>query len=231
MSVGFDGCNQSDEQLAQILWDYHYLGQQPKQADVIVALGSDEVRIASYCAQLYKNNIAPVIVFTGNLGNFTRGIFQATEARTFAQLAQKEGVPEAAIILEERSTNTGQNIRFTRQLLADMGKQVASIVVVTKPNTQRRVYATIKKDWSEVDAVVVSPPLTFAMQPTAMRDQQDIINEMVGDIQRMQLYPKLGYQIEQEIPQEVLDAYHELLARGYTEHLMSAAEVAAATLR
>lgn len=43
---------------------------------------------------------------------------------------------------------------------------------------------------------------------------------MVGDLQRIKIYPSLGYQIYQEIPDQVWAAYEELVARGYTEHLI-----------
>ena len=47
------------------------------------------------------------------------------------------------------------------------------------------------------------------------------VHTMVGDLQRIREYPKLGYQIEQEIPDEVWAAYEELVRRGYTKHLLN----------
>lgn len=43
---------------------------------------------------------------------------------------------------------------------------------------------------------------------------------MVGDLQRIKEYPKLGYQIEQDIPAKVWKSYQKLVAIGYTKHLM-----------
>lgn len=43
---------------------------------------------------------------------------------------------------------------------------------------------------------------------------------MVGDLQRIKEYPKQGFQIEQEIPDEVWRAYEELVKLGYTQFLM-----------
>ena len=44
---------------------------------------------------------------------------------------------------------------------------------------------------------------------------------MVGDLQRIREYPKLGYQIEQEIPAKVWRAYEKLGAAGYDKHLIA----------
>jgi hypothetical protein len=43
---------------------------------------------------------------------------------------------------------------------------------------------------------------------------------MVGDLQRIRLYPALGFQIEQEIPAEILGAFEELVAAGFTKYLI-----------
>ena len=210
----------TDAQLGQILWNYHYLGHKAQKVDCILGLGSYDVRVAQYCAQLYHEGFAPFIVFSGNVGNFTRDLFTAPEAHIFRELALQNDVPSTDILIEDTATNIGENILLTKQLLAKKGIPIASIIIVTKPNTERRAYATVKKTWPAVNAIVLSPHVMFDKQPTAFRSQADIINEMVGDIQRIKHYPDLGYQIPQDIPEDVWRAYLELIERGYTQHLM-----------
>jgi uncharacterized SAM-binding protein YcdF (DUF218 family) len=210
----------TDAQLGQILWDYHYLGHKPTKADCILGLGSYDLRVADYCATLYHEGLAPLIIFSGNVGNFTKGIFNAPEAHLFRNRAIKLGVPAAAILIEDTSTNIGENIILTKRLVTQQHIPVTTMLIVTKPNTQRRAYATAKQQWPAVNALVLSPLITFANQPTALRSQADIINEMVGDVQRIQLYPQHGYQITQDIPKNVWSAYLALIERGYTQHLM-----------
>jgi len=43
---------------------------------------------------------------------------------------------------------------------------------------------------------------------------------MAGDLQRIREYPKSGYQIEQEIPDEIWNAFEQLVAAGYNRHLI-----------
>jgi len=47
---------------------------------------------------------------------------------------------------------------------------------------------------------------------------------MVGDLQRIAIYPKQGFQIAQEIPVDVWDAFEQLVALGYTKHLITRSE-------
>ena len=43
---------------------------------------------------------------------------------------------------------------------------------------------------------------------------------MAGDLQRIKLYAQKGFQIPQEIPINVWDAYEKLVETGYTKHLV-----------
>jgi hypothetical protein len=47
-----------------------------------------------------------------------------------------------------------------------------------------------------------------------------VISIMVGDLQRIREYPARGFQIPQDIPADVWDAYQQLVRAGYDRHLM-----------
>jgi uncharacterized SAM-binding protein YcdF (DUF218 family) len=132
------------------------------------------------------------------------------------------GVPREAILIENRSTNTGENILFSRQLLDANGLMPQKFIVVQKPYMERRSYATFKKQWPDKELQVTSPQLSFAAYPTEEISLEHVINIMVGDLQRIKLYPEKGYQIYQEIPQAVWEAYELLVSMGYDEQLVKA---------
>ena len=48
----------------------------------------------------------------------------------------------------------------------------------------------------------------------------DVVSIMVGDLQRIRVYAEKGFQIPQEIPDEVWKAYEELVALGFRERLV-----------
>src|SRR5687768_10104977 len=98
---------------AKILWDYHHMNHQLEKADCILALGSHDLRVADRAAELYLEGWAPLVVFSGGLGNFTEGMWTESEADKFAAIAVRLGVPESSILIENKSSNTGQNIQFT----------------------------------------------------------------------------------------------------------------------
>ena len=202
----------------KIVWDYHHLNHALEKADCILVLGSHDLRVAVRGAELFLEGWAPWLIFSGGLGNFTLGMWDEPEAVKFSRIARDRGVPEASILIEDRSTNTGENIVFTRQLLADKGLDPQSFIVVQKPYMERRSYATFKKHWPDKRLMVTSPQISFELYPNEEISMDRLLHIMNGDLQRIKEYPAKGFQIYQDIPQEVWSAYESLVAAGYHQH-------------
>jgi uncharacterized SAM-binding protein YcdF (DUF218 family) len=129
-------------------------------------------------------------------------------------------VPEESILIEPESTNTGENVIFSRRLLERRGFDPKSLILVQKPYMERRTYATFMNFWPGKHLIVASPPITFADYPTEELPRDLVINIMVGDLQRISIYPQKGFQIQQDIPADVWQAFEELVALGYKRHLI-----------
>lgn len=205
---------------SKILWNYHHMEHSLKKADCILALGSHDLRVANRAAELYLQGWAPLLVVSGGLGNFTKEYWTEPEADQFARIALESGVPEAAILVENKSTNTGENIVFTQQLLAAKGLDPQSFIVVQKPYMERRSYATFKKHWPAKELMVTSPQISLEDYPTDEIPLERVIHIMVGDLQRIKFYPEKGFQVYQEIPGAVWQAFEGLVAAGFDQHLM-----------
>lgn len=207
---------------AKIVWDYMHMHHSLEEADAVFALGSSDTRVAERAAQLFLEGWAPLVVFSGNTGvkGRAREMWGMSEAEKFASIAKEMGVPENAMLLEKESTNTGQNIEFTRALLKERGLQVKKLILVQKPYMERRTYATCRKQWPEIDILVTSPDISFEQYSIPDRPKEDVINMMVGDLQRIKEYPALGYQIPQDIPDNVWEAYEFLVSKGFIRYLI-----------
>jgi uncharacterized SAM-binding protein YcdF (DUF218 family) len=204
---------------ARILWDYHHMGHTPERSGAILVLGSHDLRVAECGARLWLQGLAPWLIFSGGLGNVTRGIWTEPEADRFASIAKELGVPQQAILIENRSSNTGENILFTRQLLQERSLDPESFLLVQKPYMERRTFATFKQQWPGKPLLVTSPSIAFEQYPTEEILMDRVIGIMVGDLQRIRFYPEKGFQIPQAIPGKVWDAYQRLVAKGFTRHL------------
>src|SRR3954453_21625637 len=191
---------------AKNLWNYHHVNNQLEKADCILVLGSHDTRVAERAADLYLAGCAPIIIFSGGLGRLTEGLWTETEADLFAKIAMQRGVPKEAILVENKSTNTGENILLTQQLLIKNNLHPASFIVVQKPYMERRSFATFKKHWPDKKVVVTSPQISFEDYATEEIPLEQVINIMVGDLQRIKLYAEKGFQVYQDIPEDVWEA-------------------------
>ncbi|RCW84447.1 uncharacterized SAM-binding protein YcdF (DUF218 family) [Phyllobacterium bourgognense] len=203
-------------QAARTLWNFHLIYDELSEVDVIIGLGSYDLRVADRCAELFHQRMAKKILFTGKSGNWTNNLFDGSEAEAFASRARERGVPADAILIEPQATNIGENIRFSRAMA---NGQVGRIIIVTKPQTQRRAYATVRAQWPGVSALVTAPMTPFEEQPIEAYPFEMFVHEMVGDVQRIRDYPSKGFQIAQSIPASVADAFDFLVKEGYHHHL------------
>ena len=212
----------SVDRWARVVWDYHRLGHALLPADVIVALGSHDTRVAERAADVFLEGWAPLVVMSGSTGALTSG-WARSEAEVFAEVAAARGVPRESMLLEARSTNTGENVVFTRTLLEARGIVPARVIAVQKPYMERRTRATFQARWPGLDVIVTSPALGFDEYVAGSVSRDEVLHIMVGDLQRLWLYAEKGWSAPQVIPAEVKAAYDGLVEAGYTRRLVKGA--------
>ncbi|XP_074538412.1 uncharacterized protein SCO4629-like [Halichoeres trimaculatus] len=213
--------DEESEKRARILWDYLCLHQPLEKSDVIIGLGCHDLRVAERSAALFLEGWAPSLLFTGNLGKQTAGVWTKPEAEVFLDVALRMGVPRVNILLETEATNTGENIRFSHRVLKERNIPVSSVILVQQPFMERRVYATFMRQWpccEEIThAIVTSPQLGILEYPhPTVGTASDLICNMLGVVERIRDYPSKGFQVEQQLPPSVLSAYHWLFQAGYS---------------
>ncbi len=183
-------------------------------------MGSHDVRVAEYAAQLVLEGWAPLLICSGGFGRLTSGICQKSEAALFASVAVKKGLSSERILQEDRSSNTGENLLFSKSLCKKQGIPTSTVLLIHKPYMECRVWAAMQKIWPEPKTAVSSPPLTFEAYPTEDIPLEHVIHIMAGDFQRILVYLEKGFAIPQPVPDEVMDAFDLLVLNGFTQHLI-----------
>lgn len=206
---------------AKLIWDFHQMHHGVRPADVAIGLGSHDLGVAAVSAELYRAGLFPTLVFTGANSPTTAARFPRGEAVHYREHALELGVPDSAILLETHAGNTGQNITFSREVLASAGITPKSVLLVSKPYMERRSFATARKMWPEVDVICTSESLEFDDYLKSIGDEKLVIDMLVGDLQRVIEYPTLGFAIEQDVPEDVHAAYASLINDGFTSRLVA----------
>jgi uncharacterized SAM-binding protein YcdF (DUF218 family) len=113
---------------------YYLSPQDPlTKSDAIVAIsgGETDARTAE-AIKIYKDGLAPVIIFSGAAAD-PNG---PSNAQTMARTAIAAGVPPTAVFLDELATNTRGNAVGVTKIVAN--ENIHSIILVTSPYHQRR---------------------------------------------------------------------------------------------
>ncbi|WP_460935770.1 YdcF family protein [Phycicoccus ginsengisoli] len=205
---------------AQILWDYHQMHHEPRNTDIAIGLGSHDIGVAEHAADLYHQGRFPLIVFTGANAPTTVEVFPRGEAVHYAERAVELGVPDDAIIIETRATNTGENFALTRQLLDREGIHPESATIISRPYQQRRAYATCRQLWPELDVVCSSRQQSLQDYIATIGDSDKVLNMLVGDTQRIWIYADKGYAEPQTVPRDVMVAFSSLVEGGFRQRLL-----------
>ncbi|MFE0101306.1 YdcF family protein [Streptomyces sp. NPDC059009] len=213
----------TDEQFhdAELIWNYHQMGHEPRPCSAAIGLGSHDLGVATASADLYRAGLFPILVFSGGNSPTTRARFPRGEAVHYREHALSLGVPDEAILVESNAGNTGQNITLSRDLLQQAGIQVDSLMLISKPYMERRSYATCRKLWPEAEVICASEPLELDDYIKSIGDEKLVVDMLVGDLQRVIEYPKLGFAVEQDVPEDVHAAYERLLHSGFDSRLIS----------
>lgn len=122
--------------LLYVIWQYISISRygayvSPVKSDVIIVLGA-EVRgdqpspaLADRCDwayQIYQKGYAPKLILSG-----AQGSGRISEAEAMRRYLQKKGVPADAMLLEENSHTTRENLANSRAIMAEHGMKTAII--------------------------------------------------------------------------------------------------------
>jgi uncharacterized SAM-binding protein YcdF (DUF218 family) len=138
--------------------DFRFCDERPsatencQTADVIIAVsGGDTPARAQSAIELYKNGWANQIILSGA----ARDPESQSNAEAMRDLALGSGVPNAAVTIEETSTNTHENAENTAKILKK--RNVKAAILTTSPYHARRTLWEFQR---------AAPEVEFRIQPS-----------------------------------------------------------------
>lgn len=155
---------------------YLYYKDEMKPADVIVILAGEETERVEYGVKLFKEGWARkdrIILAGGPL------IWKYTWASLMKEHAIFLGVPKNAILLEDESRTTEEDVRFTQEILNKYGYK--SCILVTSPYHSRRATRIFRKIMGDKIILISAPAekswFSFDEWWKRRRDRAMVLNE------------------------------------------------------
>ena len=123
--------------------DYIFLKSDPQKADLALVFGTRHQEAINKVFELYRGGLAPKILVSGGINRATG----ENEAKEMSDKLIKLGVKMDDIILENESTNSLENVLFSKQIIdKKIGlNKIKKIIAVVKHYHSRRALMTLKK--------------------------------------------------------------------------------------
>jgi hypothetical protein len=206
----------------QVLWRFMNQPDVPTEIEILVVLGSTDLVVPAFAATLAQHYKPKLIVCSGGLAHqddLLNTGWDEPEAVIFKKVLTGFGIAPEPLV-EDRSLNTGENIRNSLDVIRECKADLRGICFVHKPYMTLRTRLTCKMSLADEQFTVTGPNFSFEEYHSLFANAEHLISVMVGDFQRIRLYPDKGYSARCEIPAEAAEAFDSLTASGYSRHLL-----------
>jgi uncharacterized SAM-binding protein YcdF (DUF218 family) len=107
-----------------------------------IEIGSASDRLLC-AAELYRAGKSPLILLSGGNVSFLTSTSALPEAVAASRVLEEWGIPQSAILIEDRSQSTHENAEFSHRILA--GRGINRILLVTSAFHMRRASGTFRQ--------------------------------------------------------------------------------------
>ena len=147
--------------------DFIFMNDAPQESDVIFIPGTSQSEVTETAARLYcagcAKYVLPSGMYSGKHGKFAAEKIDnpryvgdyATDYAYCKHILTENGVPEAAIIREDRSTNTGENAAYSAAVLKELGIKVQRAILCCQAFHARRAFMSYAKHFPDTEILVV----------------------------------------------------------------------------
>lgn len=213
--------NTEDLNACEMLWHFNSIRRSLSDPDAILVMGSNDLNVASYAAEVANDNRRAVVVCSGGVahrGDLLDTGWQEAEADVMAREMIRAGVDPASILVERSATNTAENVIRSRLVLEKAQIVVKRLLVIQKPFMSLRALLTTQHHWPGIVVGVAHEEIAFEAY-LKRYGRASLVDIIVGDTQRVISYAQRGFFASAEIPRAVQEALNGLIERGYTAHM------------
>lgn len=135
---------------------YIFLDSQPGKADLAIVFGNRHQETLEKVFQLYQEGLVPKILISGGINKITG----QNEAEQMGNNLVAKGVKKEDLILENKSTNTLENVLFSKKIIEQAVGfyKIKKIIAVVKHYHSRRTLMTLKKHFPKTVELI---PVTY----------------------------------------------------------------------
>lgn len=122
-----------------------FLSDEPAPVDFCFVLGCPTPKNMDPAIELYQKGFTRRILISG----YGRSLTELPECELLSRYGMQNGIPESALIIERKATNTLENFALSRPIIeSELGwNNVTRVALVAKPFHMRRAVMTARAQW------------------------------------------------------------------------------------
>ena len=197
------------QQLVQKLYDWLAISDPLQKSDVIFLFGGPSIHTPKKGFELYKKGLADRVVCAGDTGTFDDSGWGRPSADVFAEYLIDNGLDKKDLIIQNRSTNTLEDVIFTVPILQEKRLSHQKLILVSIPVHQRRASATFQQQYPKLN-YLNSPCDEVLPSQLSGGDLHKLGIRCLQEYDRIIGYAEKGDTKRQLIPEETKEAYLKL---------------------
>jgi uncharacterized SAM-binding protein YcdF (DUF218 family) len=148
--------------------------------------------LASEASRLFREGYFKRLIVSG--GNTMNG--RISEAREIAERLIVRGIPLECLTLEEKASNTGENVIYSRVLA---GESVSELFVIGKVYAKRRYAMTIRAQWPEIRKLSCFDVNYFGVAKRDWQSHREMRDRILSEARKIPIYLERGYLKEVQV--------------------------------
>ncbi len=184
--------NELTQQQLQQVKDYVMPETEIKAADLGLLFGTRHGLEEFYnkTMELYESGMFEYLVVSGGV----TGDWDESEASIIKKDLVKRGYPETKILIEDKATNTGQNVDFSMRVVDEtlgLGN-IKSLIAIGKISSARRYLMTLEKWWPECEKMI-APVNYFSVPSEKWYENVEFRDRVMFEIEKIPGYIQKGF--------------------------------------
>ncbi len=156
-----------NDRAIQDITNFIFMNDAPTKSDVILIPGTSKSAITEKASELYRAGFAKYVLpsgmFSPNVGKFARenidnprydGEYK-TDFQYCKQILIANGVPEEAILCEDRATNSMENAEYSAKVLEELQIEAKRVILCCQSFHARRAFMSYARHFSNAEIIVV----------------------------------------------------------------------------
>ena len=194
-------CSLATSRPFDCITDFIFFENQPAKADIILVPGGLRPQLMEKAIELYQQGFAPYILPSGGTGPKLAKEIEAgksnwkSEWEFLRNIALAHGVPEKAILREDKALHTFDNASLSLQVVQENNIVVKKAILVCKAYHARRALLTYQTAFSSEVEYIVCPIID---DRDVRKDNWFLTDEKIGLV--MSEVEKVGQYFAKHIP-------------------------------